>query len=132
MQNTSDIYREEIVEEAKNPQRYGLLAEADQVAVFGNRSCGDVVKVSVKFAKNDQGEQVIDEVGWEGEGCLISRACASLVASRVVGKSRRQVAEINLEKLLEEFGLSNLSAGRRKCAEVGLRALQSLDLTNRR
>lgn len=127
MPSNSDIYRAEIVEEAKNPQCYGLLVGADRVAVFGNRSCGDVVKVSVKLAKNDHDEQVIDEVGWEGEGCLISRACASLVASKVVGKSRRQVAEVDLANLLEEFGLRNLSTGRRKCAEVGLRALQSLD-----
>jgi len=127
MQNTSDIYRAEIVEEAKNPQCYGLIDEADQVATFGNRSCGDVVKVSAKFAKNDRGEKTIGQIGWEGEGCMISRACASLVAGKVLGKTSQEISEINLEKLLEEFGLSNLSMGRKKCAEVGLRAVQSLE-----
>lgn len=127
MPTNSDIYRAEILEEAKNPQFYGLLADADQVATFGNRSCGDIVKVSVKFARNGQGKRVIEEIGWEGEGCLISKACASLVASQVIGKNRQEVTEIDLEKLLEEFGLNDLSVGRRKCAEVGLRAIQSLE-----
>lgn len=117
-------YREDIISEAQDPQNYGLLTNPDQTATYGNRSCGDRVTVSLTFDQLD-GDWRVSHIGWEGEGCVISRACASLLSQEIAGKSLAEVEHMKVGDVLHILGLTTISPGREKCAEVALLALQT-------
>lgn len=124
MTDSLAVYREDIISEAQDPQNYGLLKNPDQTATYGNRSCGDRVTVSLIIDQLD-GNWQVSRVGWEGEGCVISRACASMLSQKIVGKSLTEVERMKVGGVLHILGLTSLSPGREKCAEVALLALQT-------
>ncbi len=81
-----DLYRDVIVDHNRNPRNFGKLAAADVHADGHNPLCGDRLTV---YAKLD-GERISD-VKFEGNGCAISVASASLLTEAVKGKSRAEV-----------------------------------------
>ncbi len=76
----SDLYQEIIMDHRRSPRNEGLPAEHDHSADGYNPFCGDKVSVGLKI---DDG--VIVDVGFEGEGCAISMASASLMTESVMG-----------------------------------------------
>ena len=78
-----DLYRDVIVDHNRNPRNFGKLDPADAHADGHNPLCGDRLTVYV----NLDGERISD-VKFEGSGCAISVASASLLTEAVKGKSR--------------------------------------------
>ena len=74
------LYQEVILDHYKRPRNFGPLAEADHTAEGYNPLCGDQVKVSVRI----EGDRVVD-AHFEGAGCAISTASASLMTEAVKG-----------------------------------------------
>jgi nitrogen fixation NifU-like protein len=89
----SDLYQETILDHSRRPRNFQRLDEANRRAEGYNPLCGDRCKVFVK-----ESEGVIDRVTFEGAGCAISTASASLMTEALRGKT---VAEA--EALLERF-----------------------------
>lgn len=81
-----DLYQELIVDHGKQPRNFGKLATANHQHAGHNPLCGDKLMVYVK-TNND----VVDEIQFEGTGCAISVASASLMTEAVKGKSIQQV-----------------------------------------
>lgn len=81
-----DLYRDVIVDHNRNPRNFGKLQPADAHADGHNPLCGDKLTI---YANLD-GERVTD-VKFEGAGCAISVASASLLTEAVRGKSRAEV-----------------------------------------
>jgi nitrogen fixation protein NifU and related proteins len=77
-----DLYRDVIVDHNKHPRNFGCLDPADAHADGHNPLCGDQLSVTVKLSGNR-----IDDVKFEGSGCAISVASASLMTEAVRGKS---------------------------------------------
>jgi len=77
-----DLYQQVIVDHNKSPRNFGRLADADYEAEGYNPLCGDKLHVYLKV--NDDG--LIEDVSFEGEGCAISMASASLMTEAVKGK----------------------------------------------
>ncbi len=75
-----DLYRETIMDHARTPHHFGLresgAAESHQL----NPTCGD--EVTVRLHLNDRGDRV-QSISWEGRGCAISQASASLLSDLV-------------------------------------------------
>jgi len=86
MSELRDLYQTVILDHYKKPRNYGRPEGADRVAEGVNPLCGDRVKV---FARVD-GDQ-LDAVGFEGSGCAISTAAASLMTQVVKGKTRAEI-----------------------------------------
>jgi nitrogen fixation NifU-like protein len=82
-----DLYRDVIVDHNKHPRNVGKLEPADAHADGHNPLCGDQLSITVKLAGDK-----IDAVKFEGTGCAISVASASLMTEAVQGKS---VADFN-------------------------------------
>ena len=82
----SDLYQEMIVDHSRRPRNFRRLENATHQAEGFNPLCGDKVKVYVDF---DQG--VVRDVSFEGEGCAISKASASLMTESIKGKSEAEV-----------------------------------------
>ena len=113
------LYREVILDHYKNPRGHGVLEGADAVAEGQNPLCGDEITVSVRLGEDD----VIQEVGFDGRGCAISQAAASMLSDLVKGRTAQDVAEMPKEELLDELGIP-LTPVRLKCAILGLGVLK--------
>ena len=115
-----DLYREIILDHYKNPRGHGVIEDADAEAEGQNPLCGDEVSIYVSF---QPGTDVIEKVGFEGQGCAISQAATSMLMEMVQGRSAQAVAELTKEELLEEIGVP-LTPVRLKCALLGLTTLK--------
>lgn len=86
-----DLYQDLILEHYRRPRHRGELADADVVQEGINPSCGDELTLYLKGA----GPGSPLQVGFEGEGCAISQASASLMAQAVAGGTRGHAAELS-------------------------------------
>jgi nitrogen fixation NifU-like protein len=93
MASLSSLYQDMILDHNRSPQNYGRLANANRRVEGNNPLCGDQLTLWLKM----DGERIQD-VAFEGSGCAISRASASLMTSAVKGKNREEA-----EMLFERF-----------------------------
>lgn len=93
MEDLRDLYQEVILDHNKRPRNFGPLEDASHSADGHNPLCGDQLRVFLRL----EGDTV-REVSFEGSGCAISTASASLMTESVKG---RTLAEA--ERLFEEF-----------------------------
>jgi nitrogen fixation protein NifU and related proteins len=84
-----DLYRDVILDHNRQPRNFGALEPADGRAEGHNPLCGDRLSVFVRL----DGERVAD-IRFEGHGCAISTASASLMTEAVKGKDRAAIAEL--------------------------------------
>ncbi len=88
-----ELYGEVILDHNRRPRNFGRLAAANHVAVGHNPLCGDRVAIYLRVA-----DERIEEIGFEGVGCAISTASASMMTEALRGKP---VAEAR--QLFERF-----------------------------
>ncbi len=81
----NDLYRDVILDHNRNPRNFGPLEPSDAAAEGYNPLCGDRLTLRLRLAGDS-----IDEIRFEGEGCAISTASASLMTEAVKGKSRAE------------------------------------------
>jgi|TARA_B100000470_G_scaffold128477_1_gene99427 nitrogen fixation NifU-like protein len=89
MSELRDLYQEVILDHNKHPHNFGELAGADRHADGFNPLCGDKLAVYV----NLDGDMITD-VRFEGSGCAISKASASLMTDSVKGKTLVETREL--------------------------------------
>ena len=85
----ADLYRDVIVDHNRRPRNFGRLAGASHSAEGNNPLCGDKLHVFVEM-KDD----VIRDIRFDGSGCAISTASASLMSEAVKGRSRTDAAAL--------------------------------------
>jgi len=113
-----DMYREMILDYAKNPRNWGLLDPNNFDHEEKNPLCGDHLHLTMRIDENN----VIQEVGWDGSGCAISQASASMLGEMLVGISMDEARKINKQEILDMVGIP-LTINRVKCALLGLKVL---------
>ncbi|MFQ5381549.1 MAG: Fe-S cluster assembly sulfur transfer protein SufU [Dehalococcoidia bacterium] len=84
-----ELYREVILDHYRRPRNRGRLAEATGSAEGANPVCGDEITLQVRVNENQ-----IDDLAFEGLGCSISQASASLMTDRVKGASLNEAREV--------------------------------------
>jgi len=84
-----DLYQELIVDHSRRPRNFGRLERATHQAEGFNPLCGDKVRVYVDLENN-----IVRDVRFEGDGCAISRASASLMTESIKGKSKAEVEQL--------------------------------------
>jgi len=97
MSELEDLYQEVILDHNKSPRNYRTMANANRKAEGYNPLCGDHVTVYL-HVKDD----VIDDISFQGSGCAISKASASMMTSELKGKSAAAAHELfdNVHKVL--------------------------------
>jgi nitrogen fixation NifU-like protein len=85
----ADLYRDVIVDHNRRPRNFGRLVGANHSAEGNNPLCGDKLHIFLEM-KDD----VVRDIRFEGAGCAISTASASMMSEAVKGKSRAEVADL--------------------------------------
>lgn len=116
---SDDIYREIILDHYRNPRNKGKLPGADISTHDSNPLCGDEIDIHMKV----QGDKIMD-VKFEGRGCAISQASASMLTEMVINKPLTSVKDIAKSDILENIGLTNLGPARVKCALLALKVMK--------
>ena len=114
----SDLYREVILDHYKHPRNFGTLPACDLKGSEDNAVCGDRVAWQLQF----DGDTVVT-VRWNGEGCALSQAAASLLSEKLVGKKRETLNKITDKDILSLIG-TTMNPSRQKCATLCVAALQ--------
>jgi nitrogen fixation NifU-like protein len=81
MSDLSDLYQEVILDHNRRPRNFGTLANATRIANGHNPLCGDRLKLYLRL----EGDRIAD-IAFEGSGCAISKASASLMTDAVKGR----------------------------------------------
>ncbi len=89
MEHLRDLYQQVIMDHNKHPRNFHELLDANHLAHGNNPLCGDALVVYVKL-KDD----VIEDISFQGSGCAISMASASLMTEALKGKTLQEAEEI--------------------------------------
>jgi nitrogen fixation NifU-like protein len=82
MSGLSDLYQEILLEHNSKPHNFKAMEDASQTSEGFNPLCGDQITLFLKVV-----DGVIDDVGFQGTGCAISRASASMMTQSIKGQS---------------------------------------------
>ena len=88
--NLKELYQEIILEHGKNPRNLRKTENFNKDAKGHNPLCGDKVHVYLKLNENKK----VEDISFEGQGCAISMASASIMTDLVKGKEEFEVKEI--------------------------------------
>ena len=94
--NIKELYQEIILDHGKNPRNLGKFENFNKDAKGHNPLCGDKVHLFLKLDENKK----VNDISFEGEGCAISMASASIMTDLMKGKSEAEAKEI-ISKFLE-------------------------------
>ncbi|MHC5229320.1 Fe-S cluster assembly sulfur transfer protein SufU [Enterococcus sp. LJL99] len=88
-----NLYRQVILDHSSHPHHHGSLTESSKKIEMNNPTCGDVIELQVDIQDN-----IIKDIAFNGSGCSISTASASMMTDAVIGKTVTEA-----EELAEEF-----------------------------
>ena len=89
MPGLSDLYQEILLEHNSKPHNFKKVEEANQTADGFNPLCGDQITLYLKVVDGQ-----IDDVGFQGTGCAISRASASMMTQSIKGQTLERAEQI--------------------------------------
>ncbi len=115
-----DLYRDRILDHYRHARNKGSLTPADISCQEDNPLCGDQVRFDLRLDASGR----ITEVAWDGRGCAISMASASLLSERIKGGTLGELCHLGKDQVLELLGIE-LGPIRINCAMLALTALQS-------
>jgi nitrogen fixation NifU-like protein len=116
-----------ILDHHDKPRHRGALSEASAVYTGGNPGCGDVI--TVYLAVDGPGQPV--KLSFEGEGCTISQASASMVMELLHGRPLHEVEAATPDALLAKLG-PDIAKARERCATLAFNTVKHACLEYRR
>jgi nitrogen fixation protein NifU and related proteins len=111
-------YIENLLDYYQNPRNKGRIENATVSISGGNPGCGDVVTMYVKIE-----DGIAKEVSFEGQGCTISQAGASMVAEKYQGEPIETIEQASTDDMIDEMG-REVVVSRIRCASVGIGTLK--------
>ena len=110
-----------LVDHYENPRNNGELGNPDVSMRGGNPGCGDIVNLYLKI---DEEAGTLDGITFNGEGCTISQASASVLTDMVKGKTLEAIDEMTYDNLIDALG-RDVVMSRPKCATLSLTTLKA-------
>jgi nitrogen fixation NifU-like protein len=115
-----NLYRDFILEHYRAPHNKGVLEPHDLHFADSNPTCGDELSMTIQL--DDDNERVTD-VAFDGRGCAISQASASILTDELRGMSLAELKGIDPKDVLEALGVP-IGPARLKCALLSYKVLQ--------
>lgn len=113
-----DIYTEIIIDLYKNPLNKGIIENPTHENFKNNPLCGDEIKIQLKIEDNK-----VNEIKFNGNGCAISQASASLLTDKIKNMDIDEIKTLNKDDILNLLHIP-ISPGRLKCALLSLETLK--------
>jgi nitrogen fixation NifU-like protein len=115
-----NLYRDFILEHYRAPHNKGHLDPHDLEFADSNPTCGDEMSMTILL---DEAKDKIADVAFDGRGCAISQASASILTDDLRGKSLEEIKAMDPRQLLDELGVP-IGPARLKCALLSYKVLQ--------
>ena len=116
-----DLYMENIIDHGQHPRNFGEpLDPADIEYEDDNPFCGDHLHLTLQLDEQNR----VKAVSWQGEGCTISQASASMLGEEIIGKTLDDLRDLDRQDVLDLLGIP-LSPTRLKCALLSLKVLKA-------
>jgi nitrogen fixation protein NifU and related proteins len=110
-----------LLDHYQHPRNRGAMEGADVIMPGGNPGCGDIVTIYLKVdASGDQ----VETVTFEGEGCTISQAAASILTEMVAGKPLGEIDAMDFTDMIDHLGREVVNT-RPRCATLALGTLKA-------
>ncbi len=101
------------------PRNYGVINDAGVVQEGGNQECGDLITLYMNIDEDG----LIDEVSFEGNGCMISQAITSILLDKIRGANVTQIEEATSQMIFDILG-KRIVKTRPRCAHLALNTLK--------
>ena len=118
--NEEEIYQEHVLDHYEDPYHRGSCERPTHQHEDDNPLCGDVVRIELQLDR----EGLVRDVWFNGDGCCISQASASMLVEKMDGKTIEDIKSFSADQMLELFG-ARLTPNRQKCCLLSWRVLQS-------
>jgi len=118
--NEEAIYQEHVLDHYEDPFQCGSCESPTHAHEDDNPLCGDVIQIELRVAADGK----IEDAWFDGDGCCISQASASMLMEKIQGYTVDQVKEFTANDMLELFQ-AKLTPNRQKCCLLSWRVLQS-------
>ncbi len=116
-----------ILDHYEHPRYRGTLYSPTFSGEGTNPGCGDVVRLDVRLGPDD----TIVDIRFDGQGCTISQAAASILAERVIGRPLDEALSLEESALAAMMG-EEIVRSRMACVSLGLRVLKSSGQAHRK
>ncbi len=114
------IYQDHILDHYEDPYHRGSCESATHAHEDDNPLCGDVIHVDLEIDSAGH----VRSAWFDGDGCCISQAAASMLMEQIEGKSIEEVKAFTAEDMLQMFG-PRLTPNRQKCCLLSWRVVQT-------
>lgn len=118
--NDEEIYLEHVMDHYEDPYHRGRCERATHMHEDDNPLCGDVVHVELRVDRDGR----IEEAWFDGDGCCISLASASMLIEGIEGKTVEELKDFSAEDMLKLFE-AKLTPNRQKCCLLPWRVVQA-------
>src|SRR5918999_3342600 len=115
-----NLYRDFILEHYRQPHNKGVLEPHDLHFADSNPTCGDELSMTIQL---DDAKGRVADVAFDGRGCAISQASASILTDELRGMSVGEARDYDPKELLENLGVP-IGPARLKCALLSYKVLQ--------
>jgi nitrogen fixation NifU-like protein len=115
-----ELYQDRILDHYEEPYHRGDCATCTHVHQDTNPLCGDLIRMSLQV--DDRG--TMKEIFFNGDGCCISQAAASMLVEKFDGRHIDEVKKFTAQDMLDLFG-ARLTPNRQKCCLLAWRVLQA-------
>ncbi|MEO8247148.1 MAG: Fe-S cluster assembly sulfur transfer protein SufU [Chloroflexota bacterium] len=115
-----NLYRDFILEHYREPHNKGVLERYDLAFADANPTCGDELSMTLQL---DDARERVTDVAFDGRGCAISQAAASLLTDELRGKTVTDLADLAAADVVRSLGVP-IGPARMKCALLAWKVLQ--------
>jgi nitrogen fixation NifU-like protein len=119
-----DLYSDFILDECESPYHRGHLDHPTIAHSDKNPLCGDEVRLQIVVDENER----VKEAWFEGDGCAISQAAASLLTRKIEGKTLDELRQFQAKEMLDLIQV-RLTASRQKCGLLSFKVLKTMIYT---
>lgn len=113
------IYHELILDLYRNPLNKDRPEKFDISYRENNPICGDNIEIFLKL-----NNRKVELISWQGDGCAISQASASMISDYLKGKNIEEIIAFGETEVLELLKLKDLNPSRMRCATLALNAIK--------
>ena len=119
----STDYSEKVLDHFRNPRNVGVIENPDGYGKVGNPVCGDLMEMFIKVGKNDNNEEIIDEIKFRTFGCGSAVSTSSMVTEMAKGKTLDEAYKITRQDVADN--LDGLPPIKMHCSNLAADALQA-------